>query len=482
MTAEEIKKLKETMQKLFAEMELAGSLVAQEEEKGANADEAQVKGLKEAYAKKEIAWKKSHAEVKQAMEMYNRKREQEAMLKELDTVSEDDVDTRKKSFGTHQRVDAQAKDVMKDMEDHTHIFNKYLAVGRKQLSGQENELIRPKSEKIVDGAEGAVAPPHIVHDLFGAKWMRDVGLTKELAYLQQKGTSTMLSSSDTLGGYTVPQDYRLPVLSLPYENPFILQRATVIPAPTGTVTMPQSLQTDTDEYGGFAGAWISEGGLKQKTDTQFAQVQIDTHEYAAYTQLSVRLLERSAIAMESYISDKGRSKIMNELNRVFLRGTGTGQPYGILNTAGIRTVNREVANQVSRVDAVRLKRELRPQHRANGTYILADEVGGYFEELTVSATDLRPLFSASMANGPYDRLLGRPYIETTQLPNLGTEGDACYCDLREYYVAMESEVVVKRSDDYDIVHNLATIVIYVVVGGLLVHPRVCAVLDTPTGS
>ena len=44
------------------------------------------------------------------------------------------------------------------------------------------------------------------------------------------------------------------------------------------------------------------------------------------------------------------------------------------------------------------------------------------------------------------------------------------------HAPMEQDIVIKRSDDYDIVHNVATIVIFVVVGGKLVQPRVCAIL------
>ncbi|MFA7718080.1 MAG: phage major capsid protein [Candidatus Absconditabacterales bacterium] len=484
MTKEQLEKLKEKMVSALADLKQKGALVEQEQDKGNDADESVLKGLQEAYTKSEASWNTAKESVQKAMASYKIDAEQDSMLAELDGVSTKDVDgvdTTDKSFGTHKRAPAAAIDYDQKFDDHAMIFNKYLANGRQKLSGQENDLLHPTSASFTKGAEGAVAPPHLVAQLLGTNWMHQMGMQKELNYLR-KGSSTMVSSSNTLGGYTVPQDFRLPILEVPGEQPFILSRATVIPSSTGTVTMPKATQSDTDEYGGFSGEWISEGGLKNKTDTRFEQVSIQTHEYAAYTQISIRLLERSALAMESFITRKARAKIMNELNRVFLQGTGTGQPTGILSTAGIRQVNRAVASQVSREDIIDLKRALKPYHRSGSIFILGDDVGGYLEKLTVSATDLRPLFSASMANGPYDRLVGFPYIETTQTPTLGEEGDISFVDLREYYVPMETEIVIKRSDDYDIVHNLATIVVYVVVGGQLVEPRVCAELDTPSGS
>jgi len=384
--------------------------------------------------------------------------------------------------GNKATVPAEPEDVVQKQLDHQNIVHKYLAASKDSpvsLSGNEMELVRPRSENFKSGASGLRLPLMTAIKIMGIKWAMDVGYTPAEISVAMKA-STMVSSSNALGGFTVPQDFRNTLLNLPVEENHILPRATVFPSPTGTVTIPKAKQTDSDEYGGMAGQWISEGGLKTKSDTQFEQVEISSHEYAMYTQISIRLLQRSAIAMENWIVTRGRQKIMDAMDNAFINGTGSGQPTGILQTAGIRTVARQAANAVGHTDAVRLKRALKPYHRAGGVFVMNDDVGGYLEE--TKDNEGRPLFSASTANGPYDRLVGFPFLENTRNPSLGTSGDIFFCDLREYYVPMEQEIVAKRSDDYDIVHNLATIVIFVVVGGELVQPRVCAELGDIHGS
>jgi HK97 family phage major capsid protein len=285
----------------------------------------------------------------------------------------------------------------------------------------------------------------------------------------------MVSSDPALGGYTIPEDFKLPVLDLAPEQPHMMQRCTVIPAPTGEVTMPKSVQTDGDEYGGMTGAWIAEAGLKPATDTSFEQVKIAAHEYAMYTEVSHRLLSRSPIAMENWILTKGRQKVMEELDNVIANGDGTGKPLGILNTAGIRTQTRVAANAIGNTDIVNLKYQLLPQHRAKGVFIANDGALQSIELL--EDTQNRPLFKSAIANGPDTMMAGYPYFSTTRTPNLGTTGDLMFVDLSEYYVAMEQDIVVRRSDDFKFQNNVASFAIYVVVGGRLVQPRVASVLD-----
>lgn len=373
------------------------------------------------------------------------------------------------------KISAEATDHDKELREKEAVALKYLAGGAKILSGEEMRAMGPREGSgFSDKTEGGVVmPKSFALNLFGLKWALQMGWTKDDVARIVKA-STMVSSSNALGGYTVPEDFRLPMLDLPVEAPHILQRATVIPAPTGEVTMPKSKQTDADEFGGMVGEWIEEGGLKPKTDTRFEQVKIATHEYAMYTQISIRLLNRSAIAMQQWLSTRGRQVCLDAMDSAFINGDGSGKPLGILQTDGIREVKRQTAGTVTRRDIVRLKRKLKPYHRAGGLYIMGDDVGGALEER--DDNEGRPLFSPSVANGLVDRLAGYPYIETTRTPELGQDGDMMFIDPREYYIPMEQDIVIKRSDDYDVVHNVATIVIFVVVGGKLIQPRVCAIL------
>jgi HK97 family phage major capsid protein len=375
---------------------------------------------------------------------------------------------------------AQVKDVGAELRVKESCFLKYMEGGAGNLSGEEFRLMQPSTQSKFDkGAGGCCMPLSFRLKMLGTKWAQSVGISRD-EILHTMKASTMVSGTPALGGYTVPEDFRLPMLELATEMSHILPRATVIPCPTGEVTMPKAKQTDGNEYGGMVGEWIEEAGLKPKTDTRFEQVKIAAHEYAMHTQISIRLLNRSAIAMENWLATTGRKVCLDALDTAFINGDGIGKPLGILQTDGIREVQRQTPGTVVRADLVNLKYKLLPFHRAGAVYVMNDGVCAYLE--ATNDNEGKPLFQASAMNGMFDRLQGFPFVSTTRNPDMGTDGDVMFVDLREYYVPMEQDIVVKRSDDYDIVHNVATIVIFVVAGGKLVQPRVCAILGDQSTS
>jgi len=436
---------------------------------------AEMKGLEgEDLKAKEEAHAKLYAEAKELKDSLDsameQKEQEDQMKKSLDAS---------KGVGEAQfpesKVEAKAIDHSQKHRDHEDLFLKYMSDGPQMLSSNERDFIAPDNNSGFDkGAGGASLPLSLKIKMLGSKWAQCVGYSKADIHNAVKA-STMVSSSDALGGYTVPEDFRLPVLDLPPEPPRLLDRVTVVPCPTGEITMPKSVQSDSDEFGGMTGQWISEAGEKPKTDTNFEQVKIAAHEYAMHTQISHRLLSRSAIGMEQWITTKGRQVCLDALDTAIATGDGSGKPLGMLQTAGIRTVARDTAGAVTWEDLIDLKYALRPNHRAGGVFIAEDGVIQSLEKQ--KDNDGRPLFSASTANGVYDRLVGYPYISTTRLPSIGTEGDVMFANLSDYYLAMEEDIVVKRSDDFAFTNNVATIAIFFVAGGKFVQPRMGALLS-----
>ena len=367
---------------------------------------------------------------------------------------------------------AQAKDVKKENKAKIDMFTKYVKDGPEYMSGQEMEALQPESDYHWDKARGGVVMPRpLAAQMMGLKWARSVGYSRNDVMGK---ASTMVSDNNALGGYTLQEDFRLPVLDLAPEPNMLLDRVMVIPAPTGEVTMPKSVQTDSNEFGGMTGSWIDEADEKPQTDTQFTQVKIPTHEYAMYTEVSLRLLSRSSIGMEQWIATKARQVAMDALSTAIISGDGNGKPVGIINTTGIRVEGRQTAGTVVRKDTINLKYKLLPYHRSGATFVIDDTVLQALESL--QDNEGRGLFSASLANGPYDRLGGYPYIVTTRTPNIGTEGDMIFADLREYYLAMEQDIIVKRTEDYKFQNNVVSLAIFMVAGGKFVQPRTGALL------
>lgn len=346
------------------------------------------------------------------------------------------------------------------------IFFKFLSSGRPALSGEESALVKPKSDRFKEGADGIVIPDAIAARIGGPNYTR----------MFEKAIPMISSDADRSA--LIPQEYIAELLRMRVEDPHVLDRAQIVPTTTGTITWPKLIQTDADEYGSVSGQWISEAQEKPATEAKFEQQIITAYEYAAYTELSHSLISRSAIGMEALIGDLFRKKVQDAMDTAFLTGNGNGKPTGILNTTGIREVARQTVGTVAYQDLVELEFALRSYHRAGAMYLCSDPALKTFKG-TLDTTG-RPLFTPSVAGSLPDRLNGYSYLGTHRLPQLGSEGDIVFVDLSEYIIPMEAEIVVKTSDDYKFQNNVRAFVVFVIVGGELVQPRAASELKDVT--
>lgn len=390
--------------------------------------------------------------------------EAEAEVKALEGLeTEPVIDAKAKIDGA---APAEAKDHNAEAKAHEDAFYKLMAGGVQDLSGKEMELLTPKSTSFKDGKKGVVMPKSLATMIMGKGYARSMGFV---------GKALPMLSTDALRSALIPEEYIANLLMLPAEPAHVMDRATVVPTQTGTLTWPVGVQTDANEYAGVTVGWISEGAQKPDSEAEFEQLQISAHELAAYTELSFRLLNRSAIQMEPLLARLFRGAVMDALDTAFLTGSGTGQPLGIVNTTGIRTVARTTAGTVVWQDYVNLEFQLRSYHRAGAEYAVQDAVLRVNKLAT--DTDGRQLFTRSVADGMYDRLNGYRYWGTHRLPAIGTTGDVVFAQWREYIIPMEQEVVIKSSDDFRFRNNLRSYVVYVVVGGEMSQPRAAAILE-----
>jgi len=366
---------------------------------------------------------------------------------------------------------AQAKDHDAEMEAKSVAFEKF--VRGRSLSDGEMDLMTPQSKRFKEAAGGVVVPAALGYKMFGASWAEAVLSGIHVPGFEAKALP--LTSGQATMAALIPQDYRRELLELPAEPPHIMGRATIVDSPTGTVTWPRLVQSDTNEYGGVVVNETAEGGTKPETEPQFEQLEISTIEVSAYTEVSATMLRRSALALEALISRLFRAALLDHFDRRFILGTGIGQIAGIVPTVGIRAVARAGAGAVSYADLVNLEHAVRAYHRAGATWVIGDDV---VQSLKL-VMDLmgRPLFVPDPSTGAYRTLLGYPYIATHRTPALGVSGDVIFGDLREYIVAVEQEIVVKRSEHFRFRNNVVAFVIYALVGGRLVQPRAMSILE-----
>jgi HK97 family phage major capsid protein len=254
-----------------------------------------------------------------------------------------------------------------------------------------------------------------------------------------------------------------------------LDRVTILRTNIGQVTFPRLVQTAANEYGGMSFSWRLEGATKPETEPTFDQVDIVCHELSGYTEVSDRLLSRSAIDIEALLRTLGTGALRLTLDNAIINGTGVNQPLGIVNDPAIPTVARTTGGTVVYQDLVNLEHNIQEYHRGGAIWTMNDLIQRGFK-LTLDGQG-RPLFQASVANGTYDRFIGYPYDVSVNSPTIGNAGDIIFGNLRWYFLVMEEEVTIARSEHYCFRNNLTAFRMFLVVGGRAMGPRAITYLQ-----
>jgi len=459
----DLSKLKDLMSKVLGEMETLQEKLSDAEELGKEEDIVTAKSL---YDEKATEFENLKAKTVEA----KKHQERRALLTEVEELSKPADEAKGKTKTPVAPADsAEPKDHELKAKTAHEAFYKW--VRQEDLSGEERNLIVPKS--LAEGLKGKDAvrmPPSLVCKIMGPTYARAFGKTM-YSTATPAGTATNPSAAQNL----VPPEFRAELQQLPYDQPSVFDRVTVVPSSTGLVTWPALVQTAANEFGGVAFQWLGEGAEKPETEPEFEQKEIATHELSGYTEISERLLARSSINLETLLASLFRGAMVYTIDNAILQGSGTGQPLGIINTTGINLVTRAAAEAVGYADLVNLKHAVKAVHRGGATFCLEDSVETGLELLT--DTQGRPLFNASVANGPYDRLTGYPYIVGTNNPALGYVGDIVYGNLRHYVLVMEEDITLARSEHVKFRENKIAFKVFTVVGGRLLQPRAMSMLS-----
>ncbi len=264
-----------------------------------------------------------------------------------------------------------------------------------------------------------------------------------------------------------------PVLHAEAEPPRLMEYVSSIPAPLGGVKIPYIRQTDANEYGAVAVTWGSEAGEKEETELKIDQLTITTHEVRAYTEVSDTALRR-APTFEPWLTRMLREAAADAVEDTIATGDGVTQPEGIAS-ANMREILRDGAG-INYTDLVALKYALRWNHRTKAAYVVADD-GLRSLEVQMGAVDNRPIYNSSVAEGMYTRLLGRPYFGSHRMPAVGVEGDIVFMTKDAYMLAIETDVVIKRSEHYKFRDNVTAFAVFMLVGGRIVLPRLAVRLE-----
>lgn len=267
----------------------------------------------------------------------------------------------------------------------------------------------------------------------------DKGVSKEHSQgnLWEKDFKDLSEGTGAAGGYLVQAEFRSEMLQIPAPVDDIRALATVIPMTRRQLVMPRLKQTATTAgsphfFGGIEAQWTEEAAQKDITNPVFGQLVLTAYKLVCYTRSSDELLADSAGALVAFLTGPmGFSGAIKwEEEYAFLRGSGAGQPQGIIDAPATLTQARVASVGLNIADIVGMIAKL----YGDGVWHISRSQLANLMQLNGPAGNPSYIFMPNAREGLPAMLMGYPIKWSDKLPVAGTRGDVTLANWRMYLI------------------------------------------------
>ena len=257
----------------------------------------------------------------------------------------------------------------------------------------------------------------------------------------------------SLGGFLVQKDDSTDILSRAYQTGQILSRVRRIqigPNSNG-LRIPyvdETSRANGSRWGGVQAFWMAEGIEKTKTKSKYGQLELNLNKVACLGYVTDELIQ-DTIAAEALLMQAFGEELSFVIENSFIRGTGAGQPLGILNAPCLISVAEESAQAAGTLrgdNILQMWSRMDVRSRSNAVWFHSQDaepdlwkLSAYTQAVqgAAAATDAMPMIvphTFGFSGSEFPLLMGRPLIPVEYCSTVGTQGDIILADMSQYLV------------------------------------------------
>jgi len=340
--------------------------------------------------------------------------------------------------------------ILKQRDEDRQELEKNIDAKIEELSGDIKEM-RPKIEVGEDQLSedpkgGFKALSHFAQQVYKADVSKGRNMPEELkAWEKAASTTSLVEGEDQYGGYLIPPEFRNQLLMAVEQQNEIMPRCTSVPMRSTMVKIPYVNGFDESGslvYGGIQWKWLDELATKSETRPKFGRISLELKKIAGLAYASDEILEDSPMSMENILRNGFRDGLNFTLNNVFIRGTGAGQPLGVLNAPCLVTVSAETGQAAATIVFENIIKMYSQHYNVgNAVWVINQNCLPQLATMALSVgTGGAPVWlpAGGASGSPYDTLMGKPIIWSKHCSTLGTVGDIILADWSQYLVGQKA--------------------------------------------
>jgi HK97 family phage major capsid protein len=252
------------------------------------------------------------------------------------------------------------------------------------------------------------------------------------------------------GGYAVPEEILRDIERLELKFSPVRRLVRVQPVSTGDVKQLVNIR-------GAASGWVGETGTRNQTNTPLLRERVPTlGEIYAYPQASEWSLDDVFFDVGAWLAEEAGQAFAEAEGDAVIRGNGTNQPTGMLNTAPVATADfasplrnaaayqfiaslsdsSPVVAEIIADRLIDLLYSVNSAYRVNGTWVMNSTTAAAVRKLKDGNGQY--LWAQGLIAGQPDRLLGYPVEIWEQMDDIGTNKfPVAFGDFRRAYTLVE---------------------------------------------
>lgn len=247
------------------------------------------------------------------------------------------------------------------------------------------------------------------------------------------------------GGFLVQTDFAQELIKNVYDTGILAPMCKKIQISSNSNGVKfngidESSRANGSRWGGVQTYWADEAGTVTASKPSFKQIELKLNKLFGLYYATDELLADSS-AMQSVISQAFVEEMQFKLDDAIIRGSGAGQPLGILNAACTVSQAKETGQAADTIvyeNILKMWSRMIARSRQNAAWLINQECEPQLHSMFMAVgTGGVPVYlpANGLSGSPYATLMGKPVIPIEQAAALGDVGDIILADMSQYILA-----------------------------------------------